>query len=215
MQPESQDPGNRTNGWRGGAPQGAKGRELSHNYMRLISWTAWTGLVGLGSFLLKLIATTLQQSDLETPPARWQIESHLVGHAKVITIDNFLEPELVDSIHRDLHHSWNHTTDWLYTTNVPGTNTKVRSRENVKDRRALVQDAVSRDPLVFAYSKWELLPSSRVYKLLRSAMQSAEKPIARLLQVLRISLSARVIIPYITLLPGATRRDIGLIRQLL
>jgi len=118
----------------------------------------------------------------------WSVNSHMVGAVPVIAIDNFLPEALAEKLHTELYQGWN-SSEWLYTTNVPNTNQKIRSRDQIAERRKVVLEALARDPHVFAYSKWELKRSASVFKQLRAFMEEAQEQIAAELQVKLVGIS--------------------------
>merc|ERR1712166_286511 len=130
----------------------------------------------------------LQHLVKDQPTLNWKITTHMVGRVPVIAIDNFLPPSVAETMHTELYGGWN-SSEWLYTTNVPNTNEKIRSRDRIPERRKLVLDALANDPRVFAYSKWELRRNASVFKRLRGYMESAQSAVAQELKVSLVGIS--------------------------
>lgn len=82
------------------------------------------------------------------------------GPMKLWTIVDFLPLNVANDFHFNLENAWNNES-WLFATNLPNQNTKIRSRENIMERKALALSTRAMNG--FAYAKYELDTGNQEY----------------------------------------------------
>jgi len=118
------------------------------------------------------------------------VSEHIFGPGRVLTFHNFLPARIAEHIYSSMQTDWERTQrrlsscpvegqavakpHWLYTTNIPNTNAKIRLNHNISARKKEVQDEYARDRYSFQYSKWELNPQTEAFRTLRHQMERSE-----------------------------------------
>jgi len=92
-------------------------------------------------------------------------------------IEDFLPPKLAEEWHEKLAAEWRKTmvkpdkdSPFLFTNNDAGSNSKMRSNDNIEQRRSEVQAVHKRGH--FAYAKWELGVAHPMVKATYALMQN-------------------------------------------
>jgi hypothetical protein len=88
--------------------------------------------------------------------ASWTVERHHEGNLVMWIVKDFFPQNEITNLYNAMESSY-----WLFTTNVPGENVKVRSNDNISQR--LDQAIAGRRNLLFAYAKYELDRNSSVF----------------------------------------------------
>jgi len=120
------------------------------------------------------------------------------GRMDLWVVKDFLKPDDAERLYDEFEKRWQEDMSssssssssspksWLYTTNIPGQNQKIRSNENVEERQKKALIALKKG--VFAYSKYEL---DRTTKEFKQASQIFNDP--QLLEAVSSMLSSKIV----------------------
>eukprot|EP01031_Cornospumella_fuschlensis_P025958 gene25958-31348_t len=102
------------------------------------------------------------------------VEYYSHGPIHIWTVDNFLPKDYADMLYEGFEMEWLEGADngWKYTTFVAGKEFKLRSNDNIEERKAIAQDRYNGG--LFTYSKHELYLDNPLALWLRDYMNTSQ-----------------------------------------
>lgn len=109
-----------------------------------------------------------------------RVEHYVDGSMELWVLPNFLPSDLAEQVFEDMEVAWGRR-EWLYTTNIPGRNDKIRGNHDIAERRTAVTRAYNGGH--FSYSKHELVPSSFAYTATREYVEKQQVDLSVILNL--------------------------------